>query len=83
MERRPEIMATLSERGIGTSVYYPQPVPRMTYYQGKYGYDETKYPNATRISDGGIALPVGPHLDAGDMKIIADNLKIVIKDMIS
>ena len=80
--RRPEIMAALGERGIGTSVYYPQPVPRMTYYREKYGYDEKKYPNATRISDGGIALPVGPHLDAADMKTIAENVKTVIKDMI-
>ncbi len=80
--RRPDIMAALGERGIGTSVYYPQPVPRMTYYREKYGYEGAKYPNATRISDGGIALPVGPHLNTDDMKTIADNVKTVIKDLI-
>jgi perosamine synthetase len=79
--KRPDIMAALSGKGIGTSIYYPQPVPRMTYYQKKYGYDESHYPNAARISDGSIALPVGPHLGTGDMGIIADSLKNIIEDL--
>jgi perosamine synthetase len=83
VSRRPDIMAALGAKGIGTSVYYPQPVPRMTYYREKYGYDEKKFPVATRISDGTIALPVGPHLGAGHMKTIADNLKTIVEDMIS
>lgn len=72
--KRPDIMAALGAKGIGTSVYYPQPVPRMTYYREKYGYDAARYPNAARISDGTIALPVGPHLMPDHMTIIANNL---------
>ena len=35
----------------------------MKYYKKeKYGYDEKKYLNATRISDGMIALPVELHI---------------------
>jgi len=45
--------------GVGTSVYYPQPVPRFSYYRSKYGYNESAYPNAAAISDGTIALPWG------------------------
>ncbi|MHB8643773.1 MAG: DegT/DnrJ/EryC1/StrS family aminotransferase [Gaiellaceae bacterium] len=56
----------LAACGVGTSVYYPQPVPRMRYYAEKYGYDASAFPNATAISDGAIALPVGPHLSPGD-----------------
>ena len=56
-------------------MYNPQPVPRMKYYKEKYGYDEKKYLNATRISDGMIALPVGPHLNLEDMENIAIGLK--------
>lgn len=77
-EKRPEIMAGLKERGIGSSVYYPQPVPRMTYYREKYGYCENSYPNATRISDGLIALPVGPHLNPGHMLTIADACRDIL-----
>ena len=47
----------------------------MKYYKEKYGYDEKKYENASRISDGMIALPVGPHLNLEDMEIIAKGLK--------
>ena len=36
---RNELIAVLKEAGIGTSVYYPHPVPRLRYYAEKYGYD--------------------------------------------
>jgi dTDP-4-amino-4,6-dideoxygalactose transaminase len=75
ISKRAEIITTLSESGVGSSVYYPQPVPRMKYYQDKYGYDQINYPNAAWISDGMIALPVGPHLTVQDMEIIAIELK--------
>tara|TARA_B100001057_G_scaffold385555_1_gene392314 strand:+ start:224 stop:925 length:702 start_codon:yes stop_codon:yes gene_type:complete len=73
--KRSKIINALAEQGIGSSVYYPQPVPRMKYYKEKYGYDEKKYINAIRISDGMLALPVGPHLNFEDMEIIANGLK--------
>jgi perosamine synthetase len=69
---RSAIILKLKEQDIGTSVYYPQPVPRMAYYKEKYGYDASLYPNAEAISDGSIALPVGPHLQASHMHRIAD-----------
>ena len=75
VKKRPEIINSLSERGVGSSVYYPQPVPRMKYYQEKYGYDQTQYPVAAQISDGIVALPVGPHLSLDDMQIIGTELK--------
>ena len=77
--KRSEVLNLLTEKGIGSSVYYPQPVPRMKYYKEKYGYDEKKFPNASRISDGMIALPVGPHLNHKDMETIANGLKYCIE----
>tara|TARA_B100000989_G_C19531342_1_gene470120 strand:- start:4409 stop:5557 length:1149 start_codon:yes stop_codon:yes gene_type:complete len=79
VSKRSEIINLLSQRGIGSSVYYPQPVPRMSYYKNKYGYDKKKYINAGRISDGMIALPVGPHLEVEDMKKIAEVLKNIME----
>ena len=72
-KRRNEIVAGLQRRGVGTSVYYPQPVPRMTYYRGKYGYRAEDFPNVELISDQSIALPVGPHLTPWEMDTIAEN----------
>jgi len=69
-----EIVSRLNKRGIGTSIYYPKPVPHMSYYRGKYGYTDDSFPNAAWISYNSIALPVGPHLDETDMSYIADAL---------
>jgi perosamine synthetase len=80
-QRRNEIVAALERRGIGTSVYYPQPAPRMTYYREKYGYRAEDFPNAERLSDQSIALPVGPHLTVSDMDTIADGFIQAIKEV--
>jgi dTDP-4-amino-4,6-dideoxygalactose transaminase len=79
--KRPAIMEALGKKGIGTSIYYPQPVPRMTYYKLKYGYEEKKFLNATAISDGIIALPVGPHLELSDMDYIIKAIEEVWSEM--
>ena len=67
-------MNKLTSIGIGSSIYYPQPVPRMKYYKDKYGYNNSKFLNAERISDNSIALPVGPHLNSENIKTIAKSL---------
>jgi perosamine synthetase len=69
--RREELVRRLNAGGVGTSLYYPQPVPRMTYYREKYGYDPARYPGAEAISDRSIALPVGPHLSPDDAEYVA------------
>ena len=74
-------MNQLKESGIGSSVYYPQPVPRMKYYKNKYGYNPEKYRNAEKFSDNSIALPVGPHLNSSDMKIIGKELNKILKNL--
>lgn len=75
-EMRNELVHALNIAGIGTSVYYPHPIPRLTYYRDKYNIDLNLFPNASRISDESIALPVGPHLGLSDMDYIAD---VIIK----
>ena len=78
---RAQIMAALTARGIGTSIYYPQPVPRMTYYARKTPWKDGAFPNAERIADRSIALPVGPHLGPDDMTYLAGALEDVLKDV--
>jgi dTDP-4-amino-4,6-dideoxygalactose transaminase len=79
--RRTEVIERLRGMGVGTSVYYPQPVPRMTYYREKYGYDPAAFPNATEISDESIALPVGPHLSDEDVDYIAAAVTRVVGEL--
>ncbi len=79
--QRNRIVSSLNQAGVGTSVYYPQPVPRMTYYRQKYGYQSSDYPNAEVISDCSIALPVGPHLGTEDMDYIAQAFMQAVKEI--
>lgn len=79
-ERRNAVVKALNAAGVGTSVYYPQPVPRLTYYRNKYNSDLSLYPNAARISDQSIALPVGPHLADGDIAYIAAAFERILKE---
>ena len=79
-KHRAKIMNELTKKGIGSSIYYPHPVPRLSYYKKKYAFNNKKYINASRISDCSIALPVGPHLNKKDMRFIAENLIETIKN---
>lgn len=81
VKKRFEIVDYLKSHGVGTSVYYPHPVPHLTYYKEKYNYGEETYPVAAMISNGSIALPVGPHLDAEDMEYIVKSIKQAIKEV--
>jgi len=79
--RRTDIIKALNEKGIGTSIYYPKPVPCMAYYRQKYGYIDSQFPVAARISYQSVALPVGPHLDENDMEYIAEMMKKTIAEV--
>jgi perosamine synthetase len=79
-KRRDALVGKLNAAGVGTSVYYPHPVPRLKYYRDKYGYDPARFPNAARISDHAIALPVGPHVGEQDMDYIARTFAQSLKE---
>jgi perosamine synthetase len=64
---------------VGTSVYYPVPVPLLTYYAERYGHVRDEFPVATAISEGMIALPVGPHLGVDDMAYVAASVRAAIE----
>jgi perosamine synthetase len=83
IERRLEIVERLKGEGIGTSVYYPHAVPHLAYYRRKYGYGEDSFPVAASISNGSIALPVGPHLGEEDMRIIGGALRRAMEGIAS
>ncbi len=80
-KKRSKIIKKLREFGVGTSIYYPGPIPNFKYYREKYNLEKKHYPNALEISMNSIALPVGPHLNSEDMVYISNCLKnIMIKE---
>ena len=72
----------LKKNGIGTSIYYPVPVPMMSYYQKKYKYKKNQYKNAINISDNSIAFPIGPHITTKDINYIYKKLSIFLRKLI-
>lgn len=79
--RRDRVALQLNALGVGTSVYYPHPVPRMAYYRQKYGYNAASFSGAATISDSSLALPVGPHVEPADVAYIAETLGCVLRDV--
>ena len=79
--KRFEIINFLKSKKIGTSIYYPQPVPRMTYYKKKYSYNSSLFLNAAEISDNSFSLPVGPHLKNDELIYIINKRKFIIKKL--
>ena len=82
IKHRKKVINKLNKVGVGTSIYYPQPVPRMAYYKKKYTYKAKNFANATKFSDNTIALPVGPHLNLKDCEFISTNLTKIINKII-
>ena len=80
--KRNSIILELRKRGVETSIYYPQPVPEMTYYYEKYKIPKDQYSNAAMISHQGIAFPVGLHVTEEDISYIAKTYNEVIAEIV-
>tara|TARA_B100000886_G_scaffold90549_1_gene59748 strand:+ start:114 stop:1274 length:1161 start_codon:yes stop_codon:yes gene_type:complete len=78
---RNEIILNLTKKKIGTSIYYPHPVPRLDHYKKKYGYLKKKFKYAEIFSDRSICLPVGPHLGIKELKHLANVFLITLYEL--
>ena len=71
---RNEFITLLAEHGVGTSVHY-KPLHRMTYYRERYQLRAEDFPNAERIWQGCVSLPVYPTLGDEDLAYVCDTIK--------
>ena len=75
INKRSKLLLDLKKFNIGTSVYYPHPVPRLIYYKNKYGYKKIEFKNAEIFSDNMIVLPIGPHINFKMINYMSDKIK--------
>lgn len=79
--QRDALAEALKQRGVGTSVYYPAPVPLLSHYRSRSGHTRDDFPVASSLSYESIALPVGPHVDEDDMAYIGKALREVLSEV--
>lgn len=70
---RNELIESLAQRGIGTSVHY-KPIHRLTYYAEKYGLDAVDFPNSEKIWQTSLSLPIYNLLSDEDLEFVCANL---------
>ena len=71
---RDKILFSLMKKEIGVSIHYATPVPLMSYYKNKYGYNSGEFPNAENYADKSISLPVHSNLSNEDILYVCENL---------
>jgi UDP-4-amino-4-deoxy-L-arabinose-oxoglutarate aminotransferase len=75
-ERRDETLWKLQERGIGVAVNY-RAIHLLSYYAAQFGFRPGDFPNAERIGDSTITLPLYPSLtDAQADRVIEAVLEV-------
>jgi UDP-4-amino-4-deoxy-L-arabinose-oxoglutarate aminotransferase len=64
--RRDAILASIQAKGVGVAVNY-RAVHLMTYYAERFGFRRGMFPNAERIGDSTITIPLWPAMTDGDV----------------
>ncbi|SFS73117.1 DegT/DnrJ/EryC1/StrS family aminotransferase [Saccharopolyspora flava] len=70
-DRRDELREFLADKGIGSHVYYPQPLPAQPAFARHAPVGE-RWPNAERACARILALPIYPHLTDAEVERVAD-----------
>jgi dTDP-4-amino-4,6-dideoxygalactose transaminase len=67
--KRDNLIRRLRDSGVGTLIHYPIPPHR----QKAFGYMNLgSFPNAERLADEVLSLPIGPHLSKDDIEYICE-----------
>ena len=77
---RNKLVNYLKKKNIGTSVYYPHPLPRLSYFKKKYKINLGNFLNAKKFSDQTIMLPIGPHINQKKIFLITKEIFSFIRE---
>jgi dTDP-4-amino-4,6-dideoxygalactose transaminase len=74
---RNEVIDALRADNIGTSVHFI-PIHHHSFYQQRLGCKKEEFPNATRLYERSISLPLFPTMLADEVKAVARSLKRIL-----
>jgi UDP-4-amino-4-deoxy-L-arabinose-oxoglutarate aminotransferase len=77
-DRRDAVLHGLQQAGIGVAVNF-RAVHLLTYYREQFGFDRGAFPNAERIGDSTISLPMYPTLADDDIEYVAKEVIRLVK----
>ncbi len=75
---RNEFVEALAEHSVGSGVYYPKLVFDYDCYRGHPSVHSDSVPNAQRIAEQVVSLPVHPHLGTADLTAIITSVRKVL-----
>ncbi|OGD18265.1 MAG: polysaccharide biosynthesis protein [Candidatus Aminicenantes bacterium RBG_16_63_16] len=74
------VLAKLRQAGIGCSDYF-SPIHLQPFYRREFGFRKGDFPITERISERTIALPFHNNLAPGDIDLVGETLKKILKGM--
>ena len=77
-QERRDVIVKMAERGIACNVHY-KPLPMMTAYKA-LGFDIINYPNAYRLFENEVTLPLHTRLTDEDVEYVISNFVDIIKN---
>jgi dTDP-4-amino-4,6-dideoxygalactose transaminase len=72
--RRDALRAYLAERGIGSEVYYPQPMHLQACF-ASWGYAAGSFPESERAAEQSLALPIYPELEPSMLETVVNAVR--------
>lgn len=78
-EEANQVIEKMAERGIATNVHY-KPLPMMTAYKA-LGFDIANYPNAYRLFENEITLPLHTCLTDDEVEYVISNFVDIVKNL--
>lgn len=79
IENREQVQASLSKAGIGSAVYYPVPLHLQKVHEN-LGYARGSFPQAERVCETCLSLPMFPHMTDEQIQASADALAAAVAE---
>lgn len=74
---RDQVIEQLGHAGIGSSVHFI-PLHLHPYYQGEFGYRAGDFPNAERLYERSLSLPIWPDMNEAQISRVAETLLAIL-----